>query len=253
MSSSLAGPTRVRPTTVALRVTAAVRAALICTLIGCVVATLGLADGRPSTAEIVTVAEPFDPEVVLPARVDAALHRTHQAVERAVAATDDRRWLAARRALRAASLGYPRSQRAVLRQVALVPPPDSEEESTAGPDSVLAALNVEQVAVSSLAGLFDRLRRPAMIRALQRALAAAQTNRAALITVLVGLDPEGAGAAYADALADTVPAYTDEVAGLAEVLADDVLTVQARAALEAALARSTAAEAQMTAAYGGGE
>ena len=57
----------------------------------------------------------------------------------------------------------------------------------------------------------------------------------------------------ADALADTVPNYTDEVASLQEALQDDELDPAARTALTAALSRSQAAEAAMIAAYGGGE
>jgi hypothetical protein len=160
--------------------------------------------------------------------------------------------------LRGARAGFPRSNRVVLRQVEAVPPvdPESEEEggeSTAGPDSAIAALNVDQAAITSLASLFDGVRRPARNSAIAKTLVVAQENRAALITVLVGLDPEGPGADYADALADSVPAYTDEVASISEALADDTLTAAARTELTAALDRSTAAEAAMTAAFGGGE
>jgi hypothetical protein len=112
---------------------------------------------------------------------------------------------------------------------------------------------VEQASVAALAGLFDRIRAVRVVNRIRLALRADQTRRAALIKVIVGLDPEGAGAAYADALADTVPAYTDEVAGLREALRDDRLTAAARRALSAEVARSTAAEAAMTAAFGGGE
>lgn len=198
-------------------------------------------------------ADPFDPEVVLPARVDASLHRTVDAVDRATAAIDNRRWSGARRAVRAARLGFTSSHLAVLRQVQAVPPVGGEEESTAGPDSALAGLNVDQYSITRLAGLFDRLHRVPLIRRIAGALATAQTGRAQLIGVLVVLDPEGAGAPYADALADTVPSYTDEVAAITEALADDHLAPASRRALLKVLERSAQAEAQMTAAFGGGE
>jgi hypothetical protein len=198
-------------------------------------------------------ADPFDPDVVLPARVDAALHRTVDAVDRATAAVDDRRRREARRALRAARLDFERSHLAVLRQVQAPPPPEDAEESTAGPDSALAGLNVDQYSVSRLAGLFDRLKGPRLIRRITAALDEAQTGRAEVIGVLVALDPEEAGAPYADALADTVPGYTDEVAAINEALTDDHLVPASRDALTAALTRSTDAAAQMTAAFGGGE
>lgn len=202
---------------------------------------------------LVPVAEPFDPEIVLPGRVDAALHRTYDAVRRTSAAVDDRRHRAARKASAAATSGFGRSLKAVMHQVEAVPPPGSEEESTAGPDSVLASLNVSQASVNLLAGLFDGVSAPRLITAVSQALAAAQQRRATLITAITGLDPEEAGAPYADGLIDTVPFYTDEVAGIQEALQDDTLTATARAALTTALARSQAAEAAMTTAYGGSD
>lgn len=232
-----------------------VRRAVVVALAGSLSATLALAvGGRALEAQnLVPVAEPFDPEVILPARVDASLHRALHAVERSVVAVEDRRVGNARRALRAATEGFDRSRLAVLRQVQVVPDPEAEEESTAGPDSALAALNVEQVSVATLSGLFDRVRGKGVVRWIRAALTRAQKVRAELIGVIVGLDPEGAGAAYADALADTVPAYTDEVAAVSESLRDDRLTGVARTALRAALTRSRAAEAAMVAAFGGGE
>jgi len=211
--------------------------------------TVGTAPSRHLTL----VADPFDPEVVLPLRVDAALHRTFSAVERAVVAVDDRDHRHAESALRAATAGFKRAEKAVLHQVQAVPDPEAEDESTAGPDSALAALNVAQVSIGQLEGLFDGIHGVTTVRAIGQGLRAAQVKRAELLGVIVGLDPEEAGAPYADALADTVPAYTDEVASIQEALTDDRLTATARSALQAALVRSQAAEATITAAFGGGE
>ena len=232
-----------------------VRRAVVVALAGSLIGALALTVGTraPEAQDVTVVAEPFDPEVILPGRVDASLHRTLDAVKRAEAAVDDRRWSAARRSLAAAKAGFHRSHRAVVRQVLAVVDPEAEEESTAGPDSALAALNVEQVSVAALAGLFDRVRAKGVVRGIRAALTRAQRVRADLIRVIVRLDPEEAGADYADALADTVPAYTDEVAAVSEALRDDRLTSVARKALRAALARSRAAEAAMVAAFGGGE
>jgi hypothetical protein len=225
--------------------------AVVGSLIGCLVLAVG---ARPQNVQDITpAAEPFDPEVILPLRVDAALHRTLDAVERAVAAVDDQQSRAARSALRAATQGFARSHKAVLRQVQAVVDPEAEEESTAGPDSALAALNVEQVSVASLAGLFDRVTASGVVMRIRGALVRAQAVRDELLQVIIALDPEGAGAAYADALADTVPTYTDEVAAINEALQDDRLTPVAQQALTDALARSQATEAAMIAAFGGGE
>jgi hypothetical protein len=89
-------------------------------------------DVSGQTLDMVMAAEPFDPEVVLPGRVDAALHRTYDAVRRAVAAVDDRRRPAARRAFRAVRLNVERSHKAVLNQVAA--PQDPEAEGATRPD-----------------------------------------------------------------------------------------------------------------------
>jgi hypothetical protein len=202
---------------------------------------------------LVLVAEPFDPEVILPGRVDAALHRTWDGVQRSVATVDDRQYRKARKALRATRAGFGRSLAAVLHQVEATPPPDAEEESTAGPDSALAYLNVSGSSVHMLAGLYDGVRAPRLLKGITSALVADQQRRARLITTLTALDPEEAGAPYADALIDTVPNYTDEVASLDEALQDDVLTPAARTALREARARSRAAEAAMLAAYGGSD
>src|SRR4051812_45840518 len=132
--------------------------AVACALVGCLLLTVAVCGPQDTqSAQLAPVAEPFDPEVVLPPRVDAALHRTFAAVERSAAAVDDRRRANARRALRAAAIGFGRSHKAVLHQVQAVVDPEAEAESTAGPDSALAALNVEQASVAVLAGLFDRI------------------------------------------------------------------------------------------------
>jgi hypothetical protein len=244
-------PTPQHPAARVVLMTPRVVTPLVAVLVAVLIATSGQGTVSGSTARMVPVAEPFDPEVVLPARVDAALHRTFAAVQRAVGAIDDRRSAGARRSLRAANLGFNRSQSAVLHQVQAVP--DPEGESTAGPDSALAALNVAQASIGELSGLFDRVRARRVNVAIAVVLGTAEERRAALLAVLAGLDPEVAGAPYADALADTVPAYTDEVAAIQEALGDDRLTGAARRALTAALARSQAAEALMTITYGGGE
>ena len=111
-------------------------------------------------------------------------------------------------------MGFQRSHNAVLRQVQAVPDPESEEESTAGPDSALAGLNVTQTSIGMLAGLFDRLGARGVVKRIRVALTVAQKRRVVLLNTITGLDPEGAGADYADSLADTVPMYTDEVAGI---------------------------------------
>ena len=212
-----------------------------------------LGDPTTSVDTITPAAQPLDPEVILPSRVDAALNRLLDAVDRASAARDDLEVDQAVRSLTGAQSDVDRSHQATLRQLQATPPPDAEEESTSGPDSVLATLNVEQVTITELAGLFDQTTSPELVSALNVTLNTALDRRSALLTAVLALDPEEAGAPYADALADTVPAYTDEVANLTEALQDDELTPESRDALQAALEKSRADEDRVTAAFGGGE
>ena len=80
--------------------------------------------GQPQVADFLTpVAEPFDPEVVLPSRVDANLHRTYAAVERAVVAVDDKRRPDRSARCGPRTMGFDRSHKAVLHQVQAVPDP----------------------------------------------------------------------------------------------------------------------------------
>jgi hypothetical protein len=225
------------------------RRAVAGVVVGCLAAAAAMT-GLQQAPLMTPVAEPFDPEVILPIRVDAALHRVLAAVERSVAAMDDKRRAAAKRSLGAASVDFNRSHKAVVHQVQAVPDPDAEEESTAGPDSALAALNVAQVSVGMLAGLFDRVRPKGLVRRVNAALRTAQVRRQALLTIITGMDPEEGGAPYVELLVDTAPQYTDEVAAIQEALDDDKLTPLARIGLQQALARSQSAEAVVLAAVG---
>lgn len=221
---------------------------------GALLVATNTAAGEPtSSVAIEPAAQPLDPEVILPSRVDASLTRVLASLARANAEVDDRNPTAAAKALTATGLNVVRATQATVRQVEAAPPPNAETESTAGPDSVLATLNVDQVMITEVAGLFDRVTNATTIAALVQALSTGLDRRASLITTVLALDPEGAGAPYADSLADTVPGYTDEVANLTEALADDHLTATSRAALKDALAKSKADEARMLAAFGGGE
>ena len=131
-------------------------------------------------------------------------------------------------------------------------PADPEAETTPGPDSVIAVLNVEQEVVMTVAGLFNS-NSGTLVTALGSTLSTAQLTRNRLLNTVVALDPEGAGADYADGMADTLDGYTDEVSNISETLADDTLSSGGAAALRTALARAKATLAKVTNAYGGGE
>jgi hypothetical protein len=193
-----------------------------------------------------------DDDVVLPTRVAVAIERTQNAVDRSTSRIDDGRYKKARRSLKAVVVDFGRAHRAGMAQMNA--PVDPEAETTPGPDSVLAVLTLEQAAITNLAGLFDGITgHPRVVSRISGALAAANTNRNLMLNAVIALDPEEAGADYADGMADTVDGYADEVANLTEALHDDQLSAASRAALKSALAKSRATAAKVNTAFGGGE
>jgi hypothetical protein len=198
-----------------------------------------------------------DDEVVLPSRVANSIQRTLNALDRAERRIEDGRYPGARRSLSAVSTDILRAHRAGTNQMTAVPPLDDEGdpvESTSGPDSVVAVLTLEQTAVTRLAGMLDGVTgHPLVVSLVGAGISTAQTSRDQMLTAVIGLDPEGAGADYADGMADTLDGYTDEVANLTESLQTDQLSAPSQAVVSSALAGSQAAEAKVTAAFGGGE
>jgi hypothetical protein len=132
------------------------------------------------------------------------------------------------------------------------PAEPADTETTPGPDSVIAVLTLDQTIVTSLAGLFDA-NSQGLVVALTHTLFQTMSARDKLLTAVIGLDPELAGAAYADGMADTLDGYTDEVANLTEALQFDKLSVGGKKVLTAALAKSQATLTQVNTAFGGGE
>jgi hypothetical protein len=131
-------------------------------------------------------------------------------------------------------------------------PEDQEEAAMTPADTVVAVLALEQQVVTQLADLLNG-NTGTLVGAIGTTITSVQTARDNLINKVVGLDPEGAGADYADAMADTVAGYDDEVANMTDALADDVLSAGAKSILTSALAKSKATQAKLNAAFGGGE
>ena len=228
-------------------------------VVGLVVASVAAAQSdspsEPAEPEIVASAAQEEEEVVLASRVSAAILRTTNAVDRIEARIDDAGYSAALVSLKAVRVDIGRAHRAAVRQLNAVPTEEEggEDVTTAGPDSVIAVLTAEQAAITRLAGLFDAVTNAAAVTGLNSGLTTAQTTRDKLVNAVIALDPEGAGADYADGMADTVGGYADEVANLTEALQVDRLTAAARASLNRALTRAKATQAKIDAAYGGGE
>ena len=207
----------------------------------------GLAPARVAAA-------PEDAEaVVLPSRVANAIRRTSNSLENAENHLDEEEYTKAIVSLRSVRRNLAQLHKAAKKQMNAAPPAEEGAEGAVTPaDSVIAAFNVDQAVIVALAGMFNG-NSGALIDALGSTMTAAQAARDNLLTAVLALDPEGAGADYADGMADTVDGYTDEVANLTEAISDDKLSTGGLALLRKALTRSNATLARINAAYGGGE
>jgi hypothetical protein len=209
------------------------------------------ASGAGPRATSAAAPEPEDEAVVLPSRIAYAIRRTETALANAEEHIDEAEYTKAITSLRAVRQNLARAEKAARRQMNAVPA-DPEAETTPGPDAVIAVLNLDQEAVTRVAGLFNS-NSGTLVTALASTMAATQLSRDRLLNTVIALDPEGAGVGYADGMADTLDGYADEVANISEAIADDKLSTGGATALRAALARSNATLAKVNAAYGGGE
>jgi hypothetical protein len=207
--------------------------------------------GTVPPAAAAQAAPPADDPVVLPSRVAAGIRRTETALTNAEKYIDEAEYTKAIVSLRAVRANLARADKAARRQMNAVPT-DPEAETTPGPDSVIAVLTVDQEAVMTVAGLFNG-NTGTLVTALASTITTAQLIRDRLLNAVIALDPEGAGADYADGMPDTLDGYADEVANLTEAIADDKLSTGGATALRTAWARSNATLAKMNAAFGGGE
>jgi hypothetical protein len=210
----------------------------------------------PTNASVVASTQADDETVVLPTRVAAAIARAQASLDKAAEHIDEGEYAKAVVSLRALKNNMYRADRAARAQMSAAAPADPGEEggeaATPGPDSVVAVLALDQTIVTSLAGLFDA-RSQTVVVAMTHTLFQTMSARDKLLAAVTALDPEVDGAAYADGMADTLDGYTDELANIQEALATDTLSTGGRKVLTAAIAKSQATLAAITAAFGGGE
>jgi hypothetical protein len=133
------------------------------------------------------------------------------------------------------------------------PPTDPESDDPPGPPAVLKALRLDQRVTTRLVPLYDGMTRPGVVLKLRLAVGGAQTQRDVIVDKVVALPPEGAGADYADGLADSLGLFTREVNTLQSAVNTFTLTDPARVGLSNALDRARATKDKMDAAFGGGE
>jgi hypothetical protein len=191
-----------------------------------------------------------DDEVVLPSRVATPINRTERSVCLSEQHVDEGEYAKAAVSLRSVRRNMYRADRAARRQMNAVV--DPEAETTPGPDSVIAVLGVDSDVVVTVSGLFDANSK-GVVDAATHALFRTLNARDRLLDTVIALDPEGAGADYADGMADTVDGYSDEVANMTDALSDDQLSQGGANVLHAALTQVTATSAKVNAAFGGGE
>jgi hypothetical protein len=206
-------------------------------------------------ASLAAAPEAEEDAAVLPMRVVGAIRRTDRALANAEEHIDEAEYTKAIVSLRAVRQNLVRADKAARTQMSVVPPAEdqeSEEAATSPADSVIAVLGLEQEVVVTIANLFNG-QSGTLITALSSTISTAQLTRDRMLASVLALDAEGAGADYADGMADTLGGYTDEVADLTEALANDKLTVGGRGVLNLALTRSKATEAKINSAFGGGE
>jgi hypothetical protein len=189
-------------------------------------------------------------DVVLPSRVDISIHRAERSICKAEEHVDEGEYAKATVSLRSARNNMYRADRAARRQMNAVV--DPEAETTPGPDSVIAVLNMDSEVVTTVSGLFDANSK-GVVDSATHALFRTLNARDRMLDAVIALDPEGAGADYADGMADTVDGYTDEVSNISDALSDDTLSPGGRRVLTTALAQVNATNAKVTAAFGGGE
>ena len=208
---------------------------------------------KPVAKPVAKAAQSEDDEVVLPGRVAGAIRRTQRSLDNAEEHIDEAEITQAVKSLRAVRRNMYRADKAARRQMNAAPVEDPDAEPvTTGPDSVIAVLTLDGTISQSLSGLFDTNSK-GVVDGLTHAMYRSLNARDRLLDSVIALDPEGAGADYADGMADTVDGYADEVATLTEALADDTLSAGGRRVLTKALAQVQATNAKVVAAFGGGE
>jgi hypothetical protein len=133
------------------------------------------------------------------------------------------------------------------------PPTDPESDDLPGPPSVLAVLALEHRVSAGLVGPFNRLSNARAVDALLAVLWAAHHRRDTMLNRVIALPDEGAGADYADGMADTLGIYAQEVRAFSTGLRTFQLAPRASAGLHNALLRVEATNAKVNRAFGGGE
>ena len=229
------------------------RAALFCLLFLLGIVALGAkaVDASAATAASGCGAQEED-TVPIPVSVCAPLTRANAALTAAVAQVHKHQFLKARGSLGKVRTNLSRAHEAASSLIG-APPTDPESDDPPGPVSVIAVLGLEHRVTMKIVPLFDGMRSYRILQAFRYTLRVTHTKRDRMLDAVIALDPEGAGADYADSMADTLPSYTTEVKLLTTARDRYRLTSYGRAGLTQVLTRVQATKAKVDAAFGGGE
>ena len=201
--------------------------------------------------EIASVTQEEEP-TPLPKSVATPIRRAQAALKTAKARLKGGQYAQGVTALRALRASVLKAHRAGIAQIGK-PPANPESDEPPGPASITAVLNLEHSAGVAIVGLFDGMTRANVVTALRYTLWSTHVSRDRMLNKLISLDPEGAGADYADGMADTVGIYTEEVDLVSRAVQEYRLTPAGSVGLKNALTRVKATEAKVLKVYGGGE
>jgi hypothetical protein len=132
------------------------------------------------------------------------------------------------------------------------PPRDPESDEPPGPAAVIAVLNLEHRIMMEVP-FFNGLRTNPVIESLRFTLLTTHRLRNAMLSRVIALPVEGAGADYDDDMSDTLDLYTGEVALITRALGLYKLTPAGRVGLTKALARARATQAKVNMRWGDGD
>lgn len=161
----------------------------------------------------------------VPARIAAKLRAAERAVERAQVRVEDAETVEAAAALTAGRRHLASALSSAKRRLAI--------DGSTGPRSASAVGKTGHYVVGTTATLFDG-QSGAVVDAVATTLDAAIASRDALVSAIVALDDRSG---YDSTLERFDAAVAEESGDIADALADDELTGEARAALDGALAK----------------
>ena len=223
------------------------------------------------TVVSIATAQAADPEedgTPLPGSVATTISRANTSLTKAVTRLQHRRKpISAVRSLAALRTDVSKAHKAGMAQIGR-PPADPESDDPPGPVSVVAVLNFEHQVAVRLLPAFNGLRRRKVVLGLRNTLSTTFTYRNRMLNAVIALPPEGAGADYADGMADTIGIYATEVNLYTAALNQWVeatlpvqpapmgtyrLTPAGHSALQIALVRVGNTRTKFDTAFGGGE